>query len=108
MTALVHRYSETYDLNKAVNGRVGQKSRGLTSAAQFVDVIYLDLSKAFDTVSHGILLAAHGFNRCIVCCLKNWLDVWDQRGGEWCHTQFVASLWWSSSGLNSEDQKRSF
>lgn len=73
-----------------MNGRVGQKSRRLTSAAQFVDVIYLDFSKAFDTVSHGILLekvTAHGFHRCIVSCLENWPGVWDQSGGNGAHTQ---------------------
>lgn len=69
MTALVYKYSEIYNLSKAVNERVGQKSRELTSAAQFVDVIYLDFGKAFDTVSRGIVLeklSAHGFDRCIV------------------------------------------
>lgn len=40
-----YKYSEICNLNKAVNGRVAQKSRGLTSAAQFVDVTYLDFSK---------------------------------------------------------------
>lgn len=36
-------------------GELAKKAE-LTSAAQFVDVIYLDFSKAFDTVSHGIVL----------------------------------------------------
>jgi len=42
-----------------------------------VDVIYLDFSKAFHTVSHSILLeklAAHGFDRCTLCWVKTgWL-----------------------------------
>ncbi|KAK4831549.1 hypothetical protein QYF61_018204 [Mycteria americana] len=39
-------------------------------------------SKAFDTVSHSILLeklAAHGLDRHTLCWVKNWLDGWAQR-----------------------------
>ncbi|NXM05873.1 RTJK polymerase, partial [Tyrannus savana] len=39
-------------------------------------------SKAFDTVSHSILLeklAAHGLDRCTLCWVKNWLDGRAQR-----------------------------
>ncbi|GAB0181448.1 mitochondrial enolase superfamily member 1 [Grus japonensis] len=46
------------------------------------DVVYLDFSKAFDTVSHSILLeklAVHGLDRCMLCWVKNWLDGWAQR-----------------------------
>ena len=42
-----------------------------------VDIIYLDFSKAFDTVSHSILLeklVAHGLDRCAVHWVENWLD----------------------------------
>jgi len=47
-----------------------------------VHIIYLDFRKAFDTVSHSILLeklAARGFNGCPLCRLKNWLDDQAQR-----------------------------
>ncbi|KAK4821629.1 hypothetical protein QYF61_026096, partial [Mycteria americana] len=47
-----------------------------------VDVVYLDFSKAFDTVSHGILLeklAAHGLDGCTLRWVKNWLDGRAQR-----------------------------
>jgi len=47
-----------------------------------VDVIYLDLSKAFDTVPHRILLqkpAVHGLDGCTVCWIKNWLTGQAQR-----------------------------
>jgi len=47
-----------------------------------VDVIYLDFSKAFDTVSHSILLeklAAHGLDGCTLRWIKNWLNGQDQR-----------------------------
>jgi len=47
-----------------------------------VDVIYLDFSKAFDTVSHSILLeklAAHGLDGCTLHRIKNWLNGQAQR-----------------------------
>ncbi|KAK4823255.1 hypothetical protein QYF61_000222 [Mycteria americana] len=42
-----------------------------------VDVVYLDFSKAFDSISHSIhleKLAAHGLDRCTLCWVKNWRD----------------------------------
>jgi len=42
-----------------------------------VNVVYLDFSKAFDTVSHRVLLeklAAHGLDRYTVCWVRTWLD----------------------------------
>ncbi|KAK4806263.1 LOW QUALITY PROTEIN: hypothetical protein QYF61_013407 [Mycteria americana] len=57
------------------------------------DVVYLDFSKAFDTVSHGILLeklAAHGLDGCALCWVKNWLDGWAQR----VVVNGVYSSWW--------------
>ncbi|KAK4825198.1 hypothetical protein QYF61_025126 [Mycteria americana] len=54
----------------------------LVDEGKAVDVVYLDVSKAFDTVSHSILLeklAAHGLNECSLCWVKNWLDGWAQR-----------------------------
>ena len=46
-----------------------------------VDVVYLDFSKAFDTVSHSILLqklAVCGLNRYTLGWVKNWLEGWAQ------------------------------
>ncbi|KAK4806853.1 hypothetical protein QYF61_012574 [Mycteria americana] len=64
-------------------------SPGQTPLPQFLllstmsyDVVYLDFSKAFDTVSHGILLeklAAHGLDGCTLRWVKNWLDGRAQR-----------------------------
>jgi len=54
-----------------------------------VDVVHLDFSKDFDTVSHSILLeklAAHGLYGCALCWVKNWLDGWAQR--------VVVESWW--------------
>ena len=54
----------------------------LVDEGKAVDVVYLDFSKAFDTISHSILqekLAAHGLDRCTLCWVKNWLDGRAQR-----------------------------
>ncbi|GAB0208571.1 mitochondrial enolase superfamily member 1 [Grus japonensis] len=54
----------------------------LVDEGKAVDVVYLDFSKAFDTVSHSILLeklAAHGFDRLTLRWVKNWLDGWAQK-----------------------------
>ncbi|KAK4810627.1 LOW QUALITY PROTEIN: hypothetical protein QYF61_007364 [Mycteria americana] len=54
----------------------------LMDEGKAVDVVYLDFSKAFDTVSHSILLeklAAHGLDGCSLCWVKNWLDGRAQR-----------------------------
>ncbi|KAK4822991.1 hypothetical protein QYF61_024699 [Mycteria americana] len=54
----------------------------LVDEGKAVDVVYLDFSKAFDTVSHSILLeklAAHGLDRCTLRWVKNCLDGWAQR-----------------------------
>ncbi|KAJ7411919.1 hypothetical protein BTVI_48147 [Pitangus sulphuratus] len=54
----------------------------LVDEGKAVDVVYLDFSKTFDTISHGTLLeelAAHGLDRCTLCWVKNWLDDSTQR-----------------------------
>ncbi|KAK4823784.1 hypothetical protein QYF61_006506 [Mycteria americana] len=54
----------------------------LVDEGKAVDVVFLDFSKAFDTVSHGILLeklAAHGLDGCTLRWVKNWLDGRAQR-----------------------------
>ncbi|KAK4818855.1 hypothetical protein QYF61_020074 [Mycteria americana] len=54
----------------------------LVDEGKAVDVVYLDIRKAFDTVSHSILLeklAAHGLDGCTLCWVKNWLDGRAQR-----------------------------
>ncbi|KAK4820887.1 hypothetical protein QYF61_007934 [Mycteria americana] len=65
----------------------------LVDEGKAVDVIYLDFSKAFDTVSHSILLeklAAHGLGRCTLPWVKNWLDSQAQR----VVVNRVKSSWW--------------
>ncbi|KAK4826807.1 hypothetical protein QYF61_011615 [Mycteria americana] len=54
----------------------------LVDEGKAVDVVYLDFSKALDTVSHSILLeklAAHGLDGCTLHWVKNWLDGRAQR-----------------------------
>ncbi|GAB0179082.1 hypothetical protein GRJ2_000373500 [Grus japonensis] len=54
----------------------------LVDEGKAVDVIYLDCSKAFDTVSHSILLeklAAYGLDGHTLHRIKYWLDGWAQR-----------------------------
>ncbi|KAK4805288.1 hypothetical protein QYF61_004853 [Mycteria americana] len=54
----------------------------LVDEGKAVDVVYLDFSKAFDMVSHSILLeklAAHGLDGCPLHWVKNWLDGQAQR-----------------------------
>ncbi|KAK4810546.1 LOW QUALITY PROTEIN: hypothetical protein QYF61_004509, partial [Mycteria americana] len=54
----------------------------LMDEGKAVDVVYLDFSKSFDTVSHSILLeklAAHGLDGCTLRWVKNWLDGRAQR-----------------------------
>ncbi|GAB0186691.1 mitochondrial enolase superfamily member 1 [Grus japonensis] len=54
----------------------------LVDEGKAVDVVYLDFSKVFDTISHSILLeklAAHGLDGCMLRWVKNWLDGRAQR-----------------------------
>ncbi|KAK4816377.1 hypothetical protein QYF61_016281 [Mycteria americana] len=54
----------------------------LVDEGKAVDVVYLDFRKAFDTVSHSILLeklAAHGLDGRTLRWVKNWLDGRAQR-----------------------------
>ncbi|PKU49494.1 rna-directed dna polymerase from mobile element jockey-like [Limosa lapponica baueri] len=54
----------------------------LLDEGKAVDVVYLDFSKAFNTVSHSVLLerlAAHGLDGNTLCWVKNWLEGWTQR-----------------------------
>jgi len=49
----------------------------LVDEGKAVDVIYLDFLKAFDTVPHSTLLeklAAHGWDGCTLCWIKNCLN----------------------------------
>ncbi|KAJ7418259.1 hypothetical protein WISP_59838 [Willisornis vidua] len=49
----------------------------LVEEQKAVDVVYLDFSKAFNTVTHRILLeklAAHGLDRDTLCWVRSWLD----------------------------------
>ena len=64
-----------------------------------MDAVYLDFSKAFDTVSHSIMLeklAAHGLDRCTFLWVKNWQEDWVQR----VVMDGVTSSWqWVTSGV---------
>jgi len=65
----------------------------LVGEGKAVDFIYLDFSKAFDAVSHSILLenlVTYGLDKCTLHWVKNWLD--DQAQG--AVVNGVKSSWW--------------
>ena len=64
----------------------------LTDEGKAVDVVYLDFSKAFDTVSHSILLgklAARGLDSFTLRWVRNWLEGCAQ----WVVVNGVKSSW---------------
>ncbi|GAB0179804.1 mitochondrial enolase superfamily member 1 [Grus japonensis] len=71
----------------------------LVDERKAVDVVCLDFSKAFTTVSHSILLeklAAHSLDRCTLNWVKSWLDGLPQR----IVVNGMKSSWWSvTSGV---------
>ncbi|RMC10099.1 hypothetical protein DUI87_12897 [Hirundo rustica rustica] len=71
----------------------------LVDAGRAVDVVYLDFSKAFDTVSHSILLenlVARGLDRSTLHWVRNWLDGQTQR----VVVNGAVSCWWpGTSGV---------
>lgn len=69
-----------------------------------VNIVYLYFTKAFDTISHCILLeklTAHGLAWCYLLGKK--LAAWQgpERGGEWCCIQLVTCHLWCSSLLST-------
>ncbi|GAB0188296.1 hypothetical protein GRJ2_001294900 [Grus japonensis] len=65
----------------------------LVDEGKAVDVVYLDFSKAFDTISHSILLeklAAHDLDGHTLHWVKNWLDGQSQR----VVVNGIKSSWW--------------
>ncbi|CAM4534474.1 unnamed protein product [Lepidochelys kempii] len=55
---------------------------GSVDEGKAVDVLFLDFSKAFDTVSHSILvskLRKYGLDECTIRWVESWLDCWAQR-----------------------------
>ncbi|CAM4481703.1 unnamed protein product [Lepidochelys kempii] len=55
---------------------------GSVDEGKAVDVLFLDFSKAFDTVSHSILvskLKKYGLDECIIRWVESWLDCRAQR-----------------------------
>ncbi|RMB99845.1 hypothetical protein DUI87_23623 [Hirundo rustica rustica] len=82
---------------KRVGGRILVTC--LVDAGRAVDVVYLDFSKAFDTVSHSTLLdklEARGLDRSTLHWIRNWLDGQAQR----VVVNGAASSWWpGTSGV---------
>ncbi|KAJ7411360.1 RNA-directed DNA polymerase from mobile element jockey-like protein [Willisornis vidua] len=77
----------------------GKSVTCLVDEGKAVDVVSLDLSKAFGIVSYSTLLeklAAHGLDMCTFCWVKSWLDGRAQR----VLVNGAASSWWSvTSGV---------
>ncbi|KAK4829760.1 hypothetical protein QYF61_006484 [Mycteria americana] len=105
LTAITRHVEDNQGINPSQHGfRKGRscltnlisfydKVTRLVDEGKAVDVVYLDFSKAFDTVSHGILLeklAAHGLDGCTLRWVKNWLDGRAQR----VVVNGVYSSWW--------------
>ena len=64
----------------------------LVDKAKAVDIVYLDFSKAFDMVSHSILLgklAARGLDRYTLLWVRNWLE----GHAQWVVVNGVKSSW---------------
>ena len=60
--------------------------------AKAVDVVYLDFSEAFDSVSHGILpekVAAHGLGRCTLLRQNLAGRPGPESGAEWSSIQLA-------------------
>ena len=76
----------------------------LVDEGKEVDVVYLDFSKAFDTVSHSILLqklAAYGLDGHTLCWVKNCLASWAQKVvAKGVKSIAVAGHKWCSPGLS--------
>ncbi|KAK4826857.1 hypothetical protein QYF61_011725 [Mycteria americana] len=75
--------SPLYSHTTSEQGRKGKEViKVLRKTFCVCDVVYLDFSKAFDTVSHSILLEklpAHGLDNHTLHWVKNWLDGQAQR-----------------------------
>ncbi|GAB0186279.1 hypothetical protein GRJ2_001093200 [Grus japonensis] len=65
----------------------------LVDEGKAVDVVYLDFSKIFDTLSYSIVLeklSAHGLDGCVLHWVKNWLGAQARR----VVVNGVKSSWW--------------
>ncbi|PKU38527.1 rna-directed dna polymerase from mobile element jockey-like [Limosa lapponica baueri] len=82
----------------------------LVDEAKALDVVYLDFGKAFDTVSHSILLekqGAHGLDGHMLCWVKNWLEGRVQKWwrmelnpvGSWSQVVFSRTQYWGQFSL---------
>ncbi|PKU39068.1 rna-directed dna polymerase from mobile element jockey-like [Limosa lapponica baueri] len=94
LSAIMQHMKDTWVIRPSQHGFMRGRSC-LTNAISFydkvtrlvdegkaMDVVYLDFSKAFDTVSHSILLeklAAHGLDGNTFRWVENWLEGWAQR-----------------------------
>ncbi|GAB0183491.1 mitochondrial enolase superfamily member 1 [Grus japonensis] len=73
---------EGYRILEYIDDNILFHVTGLIVKGRAVDIVYLDFSKAFDTVSHKILLdklSKYGLDEQIVKCIESQLNSWAQR-----------------------------